>query len=356
MINATEQRNEDMVRLLVNAGADPFNRDNCGRNAYFISTLSSRNTVSQLLEDCARIRDPSRIQEMKETTPYLECIRSIRKGRANEVQAILDGQEDLNTFLNPTHGGFSLLYMSCIWGRLDIAEILIRAGANVDLVNNYGFTPLMVASIYEHEDIVKLLMSKHADPTICDNSGQTAREKAERKKLSSMVILLADYEFNWKIETMIERWSVTFLSNIEDRLNARMEHIESVETLNDDLRSVLSENEILKGENERLRKLNFELVRMIQTLQAKAREDQDQDGKDGSVPVEEEEVDEEAVREDMKQTLRQLNGQLLSLPADDVLRVHTIYSRTQSNEIIPLFELLHMRNQLSDIAKRLEEA
>ena len=59
-MNVTEQRNEDMVRLLVNAGADPFARDLCGRNAYFISTLSSKTQITQLIEDCARIRDSSR--------------------------------------------------------------------------------------------------------------------------------------------------------------------------------------------------------------------------------------------------------------------------------------------------------
>ena len=57
-------------------------------------------------------------------------------------------------------------------------ELLINNGANINIVNNYGYTPLTVASLSGDLEIVNLLISNGADINIHDNYGNTALIKA----------------------------------------------------------------------------------------------------------------------------------------------------------------------------------
>ena len=47
--------------------------------------------------------------------------------------------------------------------RLDIIKELIRAGANLDLVDNSGFTPLHLSVLTDQIDITKELLENGAD-------------------------------------------------------------------------------------------------------------------------------------------------------------------------------------------------
>ena len=53
--------------------------------------------------------------------------------------------------------GLTALVEACKNGNIDIVTTLIEAGAHVQARNNYGHTPLGLARIYHHNDIVSLL-------------------------------------------------------------------------------------------------------------------------------------------------------------------------------------------------------
>ena len=59
-------------------------------------------------------------------------------------------------------------------GRLEIARLLVAAGADVDLQDEGGFTALMLTAVYGLPKIAKLLLDAGARKNLRDNRGSTA--------------------------------------------------------------------------------------------------------------------------------------------------------------------------------------
>src|ERR1700754_227946 len=60
-------------------------------------------------------------------------------------------------------GGSSPLILACVFGKPEMARILIDAGADVNFKNNDGSTPLHTAAFFCRPEIVKMLLDKNAD-------------------------------------------------------------------------------------------------------------------------------------------------------------------------------------------------
>lgn len=73
-------------------------------------------------------------------------------------------------------GGSSPLISACVFGKTEMAQLLINAGADINFQNNDGSTPLHSAAFFCRSDIVKMLLSKSANKTIKNKYGQTAYE------------------------------------------------------------------------------------------------------------------------------------------------------------------------------------
>jgi ankyrin repeat protein len=75
-------------------------------------------------------------------------------------------------------------------GYVQVMELLLKAGANVNLKNNYGGTALIHASNKGHDKVVNLLLKAGADANLHDKSGWTARIYASDKGHTEVVELL----------------------------------------------------------------------------------------------------------------------------------------------------------------------
>lgn len=60
----------------------------------------------------------------------------------------------------PTDSFESPLTLAACGGHVDLALLLIERGANIEEVNDEGYTPLMEAAREGHDEMVKLLLSK----------------------------------------------------------------------------------------------------------------------------------------------------------------------------------------------------
>jgi ankyrin repeat protein len=87
-------------------------------------------------------------------------------------QAVIDGDIDLvrqclENSVNADFsrgGGFSLLYLATGYNHIEVAELLISYGADVNqgLNEEYGMNPLLEATICNHSKLAKMLMSNGA--------------------------------------------------------------------------------------------------------------------------------------------------------------------------------------------------
>lgn len=70
----------------------------------------------------------------------------------------------------------SPLTLAACGGHVDLAALLIERGANLEEVNDEGYTPLMEAAREGHEEMVGLLLANGKAKSSCTSS-VIAREK-----------------------------------------------------------------------------------------------------------------------------------------------------------------------------------
>jgi ankyrin repeat protein len=103
------------------------------------------------------------------------------------VQALLDERVDVDS---PQADGATPLAWAVHWNDLDMANLLIRAGANVNAANELGMTPLMLACTNGSAPMVETLLQAGADPSVERPSGDTALMTAARTGNVDVVRLL----------------------------------------------------------------------------------------------------------------------------------------------------------------------
>lgn len=60
--------------------------------------------------------------------------------------------------------GMTALHHACLRGHPDTIEVILQAGASIDIESPVYGTPLCIAVLNEHEDLVNNLLSRRADP------------------------------------------------------------------------------------------------------------------------------------------------------------------------------------------------
>ena len=62
--------------------------------------------------------------------------------------------------------GQAPLHLAAMWGHLDAVDLLIKAGADVNIANDYGITPLHYAAEKNQYDIAKMLLENGANKRV----------------------------------------------------------------------------------------------------------------------------------------------------------------------------------------------
>jgi ankyrin repeat protein len=94
---------------------------------------------------------------------------------SNDIQGVSFFSKAGGILVNQKNiGGATALHIACREGFYEIAKILIENGADVNSVDNEGWTPLMRANINGHHELVALLVAKGVQSGGLNYTGESA--------------------------------------------------------------------------------------------------------------------------------------------------------------------------------------
>jgi ankyrin repeat protein len=77
-------------------------------------------------------------------------------------------------------------------GQIELVQLMLDRGADVNRANRLGMTPLMIAAIMDREQITRILLHAGAKPNIRGPRDSVALHGAARAGLPSIVKMLLD--------------------------------------------------------------------------------------------------------------------------------------------------------------------
>lgn len=136
--------------------------------------------------------------------PEKNDIEELFSNTFNCVGAIIQG--DIANFIESINRGVlingleeniyypKLIFTAVEYNRLEMVEILLDRGANIDIIDFEGWTALMEAAYFNNIDIAKLLIDRNANVNVVDSEGNTALSLAKGRGNFQIVEFLINSE------------------------------------------------------------------------------------------------------------------------------------------------------------------
>lgn len=116
-------------------------------------------------------------------------VDAVREGDAAAVRQVLAKKADVNA---RQPDGATALHWAAERDRVDLADLLLKSGAQPNAANDYGVTPIMLAAANGSEGMIERLIAGGADPNAALPTGETVLMTAARTgKLPAVRVLIA---------------------------------------------------------------------------------------------------------------------------------------------------------------------
>jgi len=185
---ALENKHPAMIKLLLQAGADPFHK---------IETLQGRSVMSAAFQSFnTGLPGDATLASLFPIAKYIEELD------CSPLHLAILGitHIDLETMLQtPTYAsyidrknaeGMAPIHLAAMRGDSAATRLLIRAGADVNIRALVGTRPLYYASLYGHYEVAEALLSAGADVDAVDNyNRRPIHGAASCKKGNAMALL-----------------------------------------------------------------------------------------------------------------------------------------------------------------------
>lgn len=187
LISAAESGDTPTVLQLLQAGADINGTDERGRTPIMAATHGNQVEIVQaLIQAGANIH----LQDHRKDNPFLYAGA---EGLLEILKLIIAAGAD--TKLTNRFGGTALI-PAAERGHVEVVqELLDHTDVDVNHVNNLGWTALLEAIILSeggprHVEIVRLLLAAGADPNLADGDGVTPLAHAQQRGFTQIAELL----------------------------------------------------------------------------------------------------------------------------------------------------------------------
>lgn len=195
LIIATRLGNHDLVKLLLERGADLNQGDKHGLPALGWALRLGKQDIAESLKK-AGAKEPEFLEGSLNTSLW----SAARDGDAVKVEMLLGRGAKADDLVEDREGKHYPLVSAAREGRLAVVELLVRHGANVNIGANEnwttGITPLMAAAREGRIEVVKALLGAKADVEVKDagfeGGGETSLHYAARGGHAQVIQALLD--------------------------------------------------------------------------------------------------------------------------------------------------------------------
>jgi ankyrin repeat protein len=180
LIAAAEHNDVESVKRLLKDGAGVQARDAKGRTSLMAATYHNHAEVAKLLIQAG---SDVNAQDAMQNSPLLFAGAS---GYLDILRMTLAARPDFTVY---NRFGGTALIPACERGHVEVVKELLQTAIDVNHVNRLGWTALLEAILLSdggrtQQEIVRLLLAAGANPNLADHDGVTplrhARQKAYR--------------------------------------------------------------------------------------------------------------------------------------------------------------------------------
>ena len=200
LIYAAYKGDTELVKLLIDSGADQNIKDRYGQTALMLAVGNEHTETVELLIDNGA--DPN----IKNTMGDHALLVAVNRGHTEIVELLINNKADPSS---KTNGGETALMLAARRRDTEIVKILVNSGADINIKSyDNGTTALIEAAYKGDTELVKPLIDNGADLNIKDSFGYTALMFAVREGNTEIVKLLLDNkadisgEINYQKEVM----------------------------------------------------------------------------------------------------------------------------------------------------------
>ncbi|KAH9515488.1 Ankyrin repeat and SAM domain-containing protein 6 [Bulinus truncatus] len=161
------------AQIIIERGGDPNTINVCDKTALEIATIRDKREVRGYLDRKTTNKPKMSLDDIKP-----DIIEAAKHGNSQRVREILEQDPSQKDAHSPQDGATPLMF-AAMTGRLDIAELLVLKGCDVnkqDLIS--GWTALMQATYHGKKNVAMFLLSIGADVNIQAKNGCTAFDMA----------------------------------------------------------------------------------------------------------------------------------------------------------------------------------
>ncbi|XP_019338401.1 fibronectin type 3 and ankyrin repeat domains protein 1 isoform X1 [Alligator mississippiensis] len=182
---ASQKGYDRLVEILVEKGTDVNQKNGSGKDSLMLACFAGHLNIIKYL----KVQGAS--WEARDLGGCTALHWAVDGGHCEVVEWMInDGcQVDTkDTCLEWT----PLMRVSAVTGKKDVASLLIKAGADVNVKDKDGKTPLMVAVLNNHEELIQLLLESGANPTVKNEYGKGLLEMARSFHRQGLAALLEE--------------------------------------------------------------------------------------------------------------------------------------------------------------------